>query len=672
LSYLTIKTKLIAAFSLVALIPVAVICAVTVVEVNTTSGAHFVDSTTRELKQLDNAMVQFTDMVKTSAGYAAARPEVKGADTSVLSYLPGVAVHSNDPEKEGEVNGAIYRFLAGVEASNSAFHEVFFGSRWGGFVSSQKAVPPKGYDPRQRDWYTAAVGKEGPVVTSAYESMGADGVRAGGISVAAPAFDPSGMLVGVVGIDVPLTNLTKMVLDIKIGKRGFVLLAQGDGTILANPKAPDTNFKKMSELDHPVYARLDRMSEGRVELEEDGVVYYACVYTSPVLGWKYVGVTEKAEVMASGHKMVVVVVAIGGVLLSLFIGLAFLFANAIIRPINRTSEMLKDIAEGEGDLTRRLEVTSKDELGVLATWFNAFVEKIHAIIRELSEHAEKVTGAGAELSELSDEMSGGASEMNELAGGVTRSAEEMSAVMVSVAASSEQTATNVNTVAAATEEMRSTIAEIAERSEKARGVTSDMVDQAHGARANMDALGEAAAEIGKVTETITDISEQTNLLALNATIEAARAGEAGKGFAVVAGEIKALAAQTAEATGEIRLRIDGVQSSSAQSVEGINRISTVIEEVSELVGAIAAAVEEQSVSTGEIAENLAQASAGLQEVNGQVARSSGVAEEIARDMGGVSSSSHRLTDGSGAVHDRSEDLSRLAGGLKSVVGQFKV
>ena len=672
MSYLTIKKKLIASFSLVALIPVAVICAVTLVEVNTISEAHFVDSTTRELKQLDNAMVQFADMVKTSARYAASRPEAVGADRSVLNYLPGAVAHSNDPEREGPVNSAMYHMLAGIEASNPAFHEVFFGSRWGGFVSSQKAVPPKGYDPRQREWYTAAAETKAAAVTSAYESMGADGVRAGGISFVAPAFDPSGELVGVVGIDVPLTNLTTMALDIKIGKRGFVLLAQGDGTILANPKAPETNFKKMSELDHPVFASLDRMSEGRVELEEDGVAYDACVYTSPELGWKYVGVIEKEEVMASMHKLVVAVIAIGGVLLALFVGVAFLIANAITRPINRTSEMLRDIAEGEGDLTRRLEVDSSDELGTLATWFNAFVEKIHAIIRELSQHAEKVTGAGGELSGLSDEMSGGAGEMNELAGGVTRSAEEMSAVMVSVAASSEQTATNVNTVAAATEEMRSTIAEIAERSEKARGVTSDMVDQAHGARENMDALGQAATEIGKVTETITEISEQTNLLALNATIEAARAGSAGKGFAVVAGEIKALAAQTAEATGEIRSRINGVQSSSARSVEGINRIATVIEEVSELVAAIAAAVEEQSVSTGEIAENLAQASAGLQEVNSQVARSSGVAEEIARDMGAVSRSAHQLSDGSGMVHDRSEDLSRLAGGLNSVVGQFKV
>ncbi|SCY78336.1 methyl-accepting chemotaxis protein [Desulfoluna spongiiphila] len=672
MSYLTIRKKLIAAFSLVALVPVAVICAVTVVKVNTISEANFVDSTTRELKQLDNAMVQFADMVKTSAGYVAARPELKGADRSVLSYLPGAPAHSADPEKEGAVNGAIYRSLTGVQVSNNAFYEVFFGTRWGGFVSSNKGALPPGYDPRKRDWYQVAVEKGVPSVTPAYQSVTGSGTMSGVISVVAPAFDPSGALVGVTGIDVPLTNLTKMVLDIKIGKRGFAMLAQEDGTILANPKTPETNFKKMSELDHPVFQTLDRMSEGRVELEKDGVAYYACVYTSPGLGWKYVGVIEKEEVMASGHKMVVAVVAIGVVLLALFVGVAFLISNAIIRPINRTSEMLRDIAEGEGDLTRRLEVVSNDELGILATWFNAFVEKIHAIIRELSQHAEKVTGAGAELSELSDEMSGGAREMNELAGGVTRSAEEMSAVMTSVAASSEQTATNVNTVAAATEEMRSTIAEIAERSEKARGVTSDMVDQAHGARANMDALGQAAAEIGKVTETITEISEQTNLLALNATIEAARAGEAGKGFAVVAGEIKALAAQTAEATGEIRSRINGVQSSSAQSVEGISRISTVIEEVSELVGAIAAAVEEQSVSTGEIAENLAQASAGLQEVNGQVARSSGVAEEIARDMGSVSNSAHRLTDGSGAVHDRSEDLSRLAGGLNAVVGQFKV
>jgi len=667
---LTIKMKLVLAFALVSLIPIAVIMALVAVKIEAYSLGVFVNATSHELKQVDNAMSLFVDGVKANARFLAGHSDATGVDDSLISYVDVTDGSVLDPNEVGGVNADLHHLFAALEKSNDHVREAYMGTRWGGWATSAKRGMPDRYDPSRRPWYIDTLAKGDVIVTPAYRTL--TGSRAAVFSVAAPVRDRAGSDVGVVGIDVSLALLTDMVHDIKIGKNGFAILVQGDGTILANPDAPEMNFKKMSELNVPAFTVLDTMSSGNVEFQKGGIDYLANVYTSPTLGWKLIGLIEKEEVMSESQAMTLVILVIGGVLFLLTLGAAFWMARAVTLPIIHTSDMLRDIAEGEGDLTRRLEIRSGDEVGILATWFNAFIEKIHEVIQDLAQNADAISHSGGELSTLSVTMSDGASEMNSRAGNVAASAEEMSTVMTSVAASTEQTVTNVNMVAAATEEMRATIAEIAGNSEKARSVTTEMVGQAREVRSVMDALGEAATEIGKVTEAITEISEQTNLLALNATIEAARAGDAGKGFAVVAGEIKALAGQTAEATGEIRKRIEGVQQSSSRSVEGIGRMSTVIDEVNELVGAIAAAVEEQSASTGEISENLAQASSGLQEVSNQVAQSSGVSGEIAEEMADVSRSTLRFSEGSATVHDRSEELAGLASRLKEVVGRFKI
>jgi methyl-accepting chemotaxis protein len=185
-------------------------------------------------------------------------------------------------------------------------------------------------------------------------------------------------------------------------------------------------------------------------------------------------------------------------------------------------------------------------------------------------------------------------------------------------------------------------------------------------------LGQAARDIGKVTETISAISAQTNLLALNATIEAARAGAAGKGFSVVANEIKELALQTAAATEDIKTRIEGIQSSTSMTVTDIEKISQVIQEVNEIVATIAAAIEEQSVVTRDIASNVAQAAQGVQEVNQHVSQTSQVANSVAQEIVGVNQASGEISSSSSQVLISSEELSQLAEQLRSLTAQFKI
>ncbi|VFQ46776.1 methyl-accepting chemotaxis protein [Desulfoluna butyratoxydans] len=380
------------------------------------------------------------------------------------------------------------------------------------------------------------------------------------------------------------------------------------------------------------------------------------------------------EVIASGVSRGVTLVAgiAGGFFLLIILPVTLMMAVAITRSLRQAILGLKDIAEGEGDLTTRLAITNEDETGELARWINVFIENLQTIVRDVAENAMGLNSASTELSAVATQLSQGADEASSRSDSVAAAAEEMNVTMTSVAAASEQASTNVGMVAAASEEMSVTVQEIASNSEKASGITQGAVSKAKTATEKVDLLGVSADEISKVTEAITDISEQTNLLALNATIEAARAGEAGKGFAVVANEIKALAAQTSEATQEIKRQVEGIQGSTRETVTEIRSISDVIVEVNDIVSTIAASVEEQAVTTREISGNVAQAAQGIEEVNGNVAETSMVSENIAREISAVNAGSAEIASSSTMVSTSAEELSRLSESLTSMVSRFKV
>ncbi len=353
------------------------------------------------------------------------------------------------------------------------------------------------------------------------------------------------------------------------------------------------------------------------------------------------------------------------------IAITLVIKKSISKPLQNTVLMLKDIAEGEGDLTKKLDVNSSDEIGELSKWFNNFITNLKGIISNIAENANTLNNSSADLSKLSEFMSGSANEISEKSNAVADSAGNMTHNMQAVSGSMEEASKNTNMVASATEEMTSTINEIAKNSEKARSISENAVKQAKTTTKRIEELGTAAKQVGKVTETITEISEQTNLLALNATIEAARAGDAGKGFAVVANEIKELAKQTAEATQNIKNNIEGIQTSTSGSVDDIEKISKIIDEVFEIVSIIATAVEEQSAVTNEIAGNVGQISSGIGEATEKATASFNVSEQITEEISHVNSGVNEIANSSSQITDNSQKLSDLAAQLDSLVGKFK-
>ena len=357
-----------------------------------------------------------------------------------------------------------------------------------------------------------------------------------------------------------------------------------------------------------------------------------------------------------------------GVLIAMLLGLK---VSAIIaKPLAQGVDFAKAIAGG--DLTKRIELERKDEVGVLAGALNTASAALNATFKELREGVTTLSSSSTELAAIANQLSDGSEETSRKASTVAAAAEQMDANMVSVAGAMEQTASNIATIAAATEEMTSTIGEIAQNAERARGIASEAVDTSDQVVRRMESLGSAAKEIGKVTETISAISAQTNLLALNATIEAARAGAAGKGFAVVANEIKELAKQTAAATEDIKERIGQIQSSTESAVGDVGGVSAVIGQVNEIISGIAAAIEQQSSAAREIARNIGQASRGVEDANGNVGQAKQATGSIAQDIALANASVTEIADSASQVLVAAQDLSKLAEGINALVEKVKV
>lgn len=381
----------------------------------------------------------------------------------------------------------------------------------------------------------------------------------------------------------------------------------------------------------------------------------------------------KLLIQSANNDITKVIVIVGSLCcMMILICTVLVFRFIILNPIKEISHGLKDTAEGEGDLTKRLQIHRTDDIGVLAGQFNAFIARMNSIIVDISQNAQTVTAASGEVLSVAEQMNEDADDLSMRANTVAAASEEMSVNMNSVAAAIKQSSNNLNIVSVSAKEMKSTLNEVAQNCARARVISQNATSSVDNASIKVNLLGEAARDISKITEVITEIAAQTNLLALNATIEAARAGEAGKGFAVVANEIKTLATQTTSATYDIRNKVTGIQNSTDDTVSEVDNIAQVIAEVNDIVSTIAAAIEEQSSAATEVSDNIQQASQGIAEVNENVAQSSLVSSEIASDIHAVQNVSETMSKKSSQMNFSAQDLSDLAYKLKDMISVFKV
>jgi len=378
---------------------------------------------------------------------------------------------------------------------------------------------------------------------------------------------------------------------------------------------------------------------------------------------------EDKIAIANNVKMAMIIVLLFIFIASLLVNYSVLL-KSIIQPVEKIVIFTNNMSNG--DLTQKIDIDRKDEIGILITALNNMVKNLSDMIVKISNGIKTLTNSSDELKLISDELCTGADSSSEKSNNVSVAVKQMSDNLTGISKSSQSVSENISSVASATEEISSSINQVSKNSEKARNITDGAVNQIKQSSIRINELGDVAREIGAITETINDISEQTNLLALNATIEAARAGEAGKGFAVVANEIKELANQTATATDRIQNQIGGIQKSTKVSVDEINQISNVISEINDIVNEIASTIEEQSIATNNIAGNIANASQEIFDVSKNVSETASFSKDVSQNIDDVNSSTKECSSSSLRLSDSSNDLSNLADELKQMIDFFKI
>ena len=374
---------------------------------------------------------------------------------------------------------------------------------------------------------------------------------------------------------------------------------------------------------------------------EDGGITYARFSNEALRELEKQGANAISEAQRSSLRNSTLVVV--GVSLVLAFTLLILLKVFVRAPLGELVEMLTEFELHEGDLTRRMKVRSKDEIGELARLFNSFMSKLEKTIASVGGTTRSLMSAVEKLSSTSVQLESNAQQTLDQAN--------------NTASAGEQVNSSMGTVATAVEEMTATIREIAGSAGKAAAISNRAAEKASETNKEVALLGESSKQIGDVVRAITSIAEQTNLLALNATIEAARAGEAGKGFAVVAHEVKELALQTSKMTQDIKERITAIQTTTGGAMTAIDEIMAIIEEMRNFANTVATAVAEQASAADSMSTSLNQASDG--------------AGEIARSIHEVAQAANGTTEASVATKNAAKQLTEASEALDRLISQFR-
>ncbi|MFS2158510.1 methyl-accepting chemotaxis protein [Pseudomonas sp. Pseusp122] len=541
----------------------------------------------------------------------------------------------------------------GLKAYTDNFTLSYFGSNAGVMFSVPAGNRPADYDPRARGWYKAAQAAAGTIVTEPYIAASSGKLV---VTLATPV-NIQNALAGVAGADMSLDAISNTINSLNFGGHGYAFIVSADGKILVHPDSKLV-LKNISEA-YP--SNTPKITPGVGEIESEGkaeIISFTHIEGLPSANWYVALVLDQnaAYAMLSEFRTsAITAMVISVVIIILLLGLLI---RVLMQPLHQMGRAMRDIADGDGDLTKRLTITSEDEFGALAQSFNHFVERIHGSIREVASTAGQLGDVAMRVVKASNSS-------------MTNSGEQ--------ASRTESVAAAINELGAAAQEIAQNAARTSQQSADASGLATDgqsVVQQTIKAMnelsekisescVNIESLNDKTVNIGQILEVITSISQQTNLLALNAAIEAARAGEAGRGFAVVADEVRNLAHRTQESAQQVQKMIEELQ------IGARSAVSTMTESQRQ---------SESSVTIANTAgERLGSVTRRIDEINGMnqsvataTEEQTAVVESINMDITQINDLNQRGVENLKLTLDACSYLEEQAARLQHLVGTFRI
>ncbi|HRU40369.1 MAG TPA: methyl-accepting chemotaxis protein [Candidatus Diapherotrites archaeon] len=583
-----------------------------------------------------------------------------------------------DEQKEQEV-------LAGLIKKHEHIQDIYVGLAANGkFIDGTYWVPDAGWDPRTRGWYKKAMETGGVIFTDPYiDSITGNIV----VTPATVVYSPDGSKRGVMGADISLEEISRIVNEIKVGENGYALLIDATSMVMAHPikelvgtKLLENEDKAFSELSETMLSS----ESGFTKFVENGEAKVVSFTTIPLSGWKLGIVQPEEEVYAeinnTANKLIMAVVA---VLLIMSI-VVFLISASITKPIEMLNRAAAQVAAG--DLTNRVKISSKDEVGQLADSFNTMTDNIKALVEEInnlshtvSSYADQMTTSSHQAVTISEQMADAVSDLAKGADTQAQSVQEGLNKIMQLGENLKVIVENTNNASEASDQVHELIGEGMKAVSLQNKKVAENTNAGHNVASAIKSLDEKSKQIGEIVEVISSISNQTNLLALNAAIEAARAGEQGRGFAVVSDEVRKLAEQSSAATGKISNLIEEIKQGTENAVKEVETSELIIKDqetsvadVKRIFEIIASSVEQMRVKFVEVTKGTKNIDTETAEINEVISKLAVIAEGYAANSEEVAASTEEQVATLQEISANTNNLAEMAAKLKASLEKFKI